>query len=1352
MKRILGESNSVLLIVSQDRRLLHICGNGEKIFKALDGDFDTEVSQMVVPSLQVPLNIALHRVKKEKKSVLYTGIKIEDGDEFYNINLKVIPPESEQETGNFNLVQIDYCSVSQSHESPQPEQFKLDNEAQRRFFELEQELQETRENLQALIEELETTNEELTAANEELTASNEELHSVNEELHTVNSEYQTKIQELTELNNDIDNLLKSTNIGVVFLDSELRIRKFTPAATEAIALRQTDTDRPLEELSYKINCPDLLELLRSVLENKQPIEKEVKLKKRDFYFLMRINPYQTEGGQDRGIVISFVKINEIKKVQQQLEETLVELENRKGEINRFFHLSLHMLCIAGLDGYFKQINFSFTRILGYSSQELLTRPFIDFVHPDDVEATVQEVQRLAEGHNTIGFENRYLCKDGSYRWLKWMATVHQEVIYAIAHDLTEQKLAQELQHRQLAAIETASEGIAILNDDKFIYLNQAHIEIFGYSKPEELIGQSWRILYEPEQLAQFEREVFPILLEQGQWQGITKAKHRDGHTFDEELTLTFASTGDLICVCRDITQRLQAESELRSRETELSQLNRKLEQRVAKRTASLANFSDQLKQIHRLTTTDYQQLEDLFADYIETGCKIFNLSTGIVSHVSNHTYTILAVRSPLDLSVGFEVDYQDTYCAEVIAKQTTICFSHVGMMENMKQHPVYQNLRLESFISTPIFVNDTIYGTLNFSDTIPRPRGFESYEREIIELMAKDIGQSLAAWQSKTALQKSEKRFRSAFEQAAVGVAHVAPDGTWLRVNQKLCQIVGYSEEQLLQKTFQDITHPEDLDSDLEYVRQMLAGEIQTYSMEKRYIRQDSSIVWINLTVSLVRKDSGEPDYFISVVEDINDRKKTELALEESKQKLEQANLAKDSFIAHISHELRTPLNSIIGFSDILQQDSNLIEEQLRNVRIISQSGQHLLTLINDILDFSKIEAGKLHIETHDFNLIDFVRGLVDIFRLRAEQKGLNFISQISASLPITVQADETRLRQILLNLLSNAVKFTETGSITFTVVCVADCLESRRQKIRFQVEDTGTGIPEDKLADIFTPFQQLDTHLHNQEGTGLGLTIANNLLQLMDSNIQLSSTPGEGSKFWFDLELIEVDNSNSSTPIDFNFKVRSTRRLKQPCKVLIVDDNADNRYLLVSYLKPLGFITEEAENGAVGLTKAEIFQPDIILLDLMMPVMNGREMAENIRQHDRLSDVVIFAISANSKSITSYEPLDCNAFISKPVNLEHLLELLETHLQLEWIAPKNIADRNNLSNFVTPPKNELIQLLELTDLGDVEAIEQKIKLLEDLDSQYTTFAQKVRYFTSSFQLHKLEKAISELLENNNNL
>ena len=1131
LQRILNDSNSVALLVDKDNRLLHVCGETSLIFQPLDGEIVSDVTKMVVLPLKLPLNTALQRAKKEQKSVLYTGIKLQHKDDFYEITLKVIPPDSKQESGDFFLVILDRIKAAQTQALLQGEDFKIDNEAQSRILELEHELEQTRENLQALVEELETTNEEQQASNEELIASNEELqstneelHSVNEELHTVNIEYQSKIQELTELNNDIDNLLKSTDIGVIFLDRDLTIRKFTPSATDAIALRPMDIDRPLEELSCKIECPGLIELLKKVIKTKQAQELEVKLKNSDSYLLMRINLYHTEERQDDGIVISFVKIDEIMKVQLKLETTLINL---------------------------------------------------------------------------------------------------------------------------------------------------------------------------------------------------------------------------------------------RSRETELSQLNQQLEQRVSQRTKSLADFSDKLKQLHHLAATNYEHLEDLFADYIQAGCSIFDLSTGIISRVDDCSYKILAVRSPLDLSVGDEVHCQDTYCSQVTEKKKTVVYSHVGEILEMQTHPLYLKFKLESFIGTPILVDGTLYGTLNFSSIQPRNLEFEPYDREIIELMARDIGQSIATLQRKKALKKSEYRFRNTFEQAAVGIAHISPAGQFIKINQRLSEILGYPRDLLVKLTLTEITHPDDLNIDLQQLEKMLAGEITTYSREKRYLHQSGAIIWVNLTVSLVRTESGEPEYFITVIEDISDRKATELALAENRNKLQLASQAKDYFIAHMSHELRTPLNSILGFSSLLRKELDLNEDQLNGINIVYESGQYLLTLINDILDFSKIEAGKMQLEEQKFNLIDFLENLVMIFRFRAREKGLKFNYHRSPSLPNIVKADETRLRQVLLNLLSNAVKFTETGCVTLSVHPLEDsayCSQPRHNsqsycyKICFQVKDTGKGIAPDKLAEIFDPFKQLEKD-KIQEGTGLGLTISQDIIQLMGSNIDVESIVGQGSIFSFYLEMpvFTIDSTKLSPPtvpqsqqVYFNGK---------PPKVLVVDgnDNDDNLFLLVNYLHSLGFILEQAKNMIEGLPKAQIFKPDVIVLGSASLSIDAPATISEIRHQPKLQDVIFLGILPHGETEIYPEAIGCDAFLSSPVNFADFLRLLQNHLQLDWITPGAEAFSNPLSKVVAPPESELVGLLQLVQSGNIDTIEAKIKLLEEMNSQYNLFVREAQQMISQFQLDKLVSFIEKLLENHFN-
>ncbi len=460
-----------------------------------------------------------------------------------------------------------------------------------------------------------------------------------------------------------------------------------------------------------------------------------------------------------------------------------------------------------------------------------------------------------------------------------------------------------------------------------------------------------------------------------------------------------------------------------------------------------------------------------------------------------------------------------------------------------------------------------------------------------------------------------------------------------------------------------------------------------------------------------------------------------------------------------MSHELRTPLNSILGFSSILQKEANLNEEQLNGIDIVYQSGQYLLTLINDILDFSKIEAGQMQLEEHEFNLIEFLSNLARIFRFRAQEKGLELIYQSSHSLPTIVKADETRLRQVLLNLLSNAVKFTNTGSVTLSVKPLEDSAyfsQSQQNsqpycyKIRFEVKDTGKGIPSQELAKIFVPFQQLESK-NTQEGTGLGLSISQDLVRLMNSNIEIESVVGQGSIFSFDLELavLTTDStklSSSTIPqsqqIDFNGK---------PRKVLVVDENDDNRFLLVSYLHPLGFSLETAKNAKEGLLIAQELKPDVIILDSATLVMNVKGAIAQIRQQPKLQDVIILVISLNGEADFETEAIDCNVFLAKPLDLEKLLELLKTNLQLDWIVPEATAFSDRLSTFVTPPESELVELLKLVRSGNIEAIESKIKFLEEEDSQYNLFIREAQQITAKFQLDKLVGFIEKLLAKNLN-
>ena len=305
-----------------------------------------------------------------------------------------------------------------------------------------------------------------------------------------------------------------------------------------------------------------------------------------------------------------------------------------------------------------------------------------------------------------------------------------------------------------------------------------------------------------------------------------------------------------------------------------------------------------LKELHRLSLLDGADSRELYRQYLEVGCRLLGLSVGIISRVQGQDYEVLAVQSDNDvIRTGDHFALGDTYCSEVLDKQGSVALFDVGALESMRSHPSYTGLKLQAYIATPIRVQGDVVGTLNFSDTRPRPEPFSMEEMEFLELMALSLGNGLErSWletqrvRAVEDMETSVALFEGAFRHAAIGMAIVAPNGRWLRVNEAVSQIVGYSDSELREIDFQAITHPDDLEKDLEYVDSLLRGEATTYRMKKRYTHKDGREVWVLLAVSLVRNSDGSPRYFLSQLEDITAQVNGEIALREQRDELEQLN------------------------------------------------------------------------------------------------------------------------------------------------------------------------------------------------------------------------------------------------------------------------------------------------------------------------------------------------------------------------------------------------------------------------------------------------------------------------------
>ncbi len=475
-----------------------------------------------------------------------------------------------------------------------------------------------------------------------------------------------------------------------------------------------------------------------------------------------------------------------------------------------------------------------------------------------------------------------------------------------------------------------------------------------------------------------------------------------------------------------------------------------------------------------------------------------------------------------------------------------------------------------------------------------------------------------------------------------------------------------------------------------------------------------------------------------------------------AKKVADNANHAKSDFLANMSHELRTPLNGILGYAQILNRSKALPEKERNGVQIIYQCGSHLLTLINDVLDISKIEARKLDLVPNAIHLPSFLQGVVEICRVRADQKNLNFIYQPDANLPEGIEADEKRLRQVLINLLGNAIKFTDRGNVTLEVKVLE--ANTSTPRLRFQIKDTGVGIAPDQMNRLFQAFEQVGDQKKQSEGTGLGLAISQRIVELIGGEIKVESELGLGSTFYFEVAL----------PIATNWaKQNSTNQGRNiigyggsPKHILIVDDRWENRSVLVNLLEPIGFTFTEAENGQEGLEKAREKLPDLIITDLAMPVMGGLEMLQILRSDSVLKNLLVIVSSASVAQLDQQVSLEAggNDFLTKPVQAEELFTLIAQHLQLTWKYEEpeektiNIPSLQPLDHIelVPPSRSDLQILLELAEDGMLKELAETAQKISQKNSDFQPFTEQIIQLAKKFQTERIEALIRQYLSKDN--
>ncbi len=1064
---------------------------------------------------------------------------------------------------------------------------------------------------------------------------------------------------------------------------------------------------------------------------------------------------------------------------------------------------------------------------------------------------------------------------------------------------------------------------------------------------------------------------------------------------------------------------------------ELEHLNQELEIQIAER--------------QRTETTLHQLVSGTATVF---GDEFFSALVRNIADVLGVTYVMVseAIGTPPEAlrTLGFWANdhlaenctysVENTPCQLILEHQTSQHFAE-RLQSQFPGNTLLAEMGAESYLGVPLLdMEQRVIGTLCIIDTKPlaedentqaimsifaaragaelqrqwaeaeKSRTYEELEFRVTERTAELVETNVALAVEirereaiATALRENEQRFRAIFDYAPVGISQIHPDGRILEVNRKLCEILGYTEAELLDMDFNDIIYKDDVAMQRSRVQDLLAGKRTSDIIEKRYVRKDGTVIWGNVTSSLVRDDgTGQPKYLIGIINDINAWKQAELALtqlaqrekaiaqivqrmrqsldikvifqtttadllqaldcdrvaiyqfnpnwsgsfvaeavtgdwlplltladqgtstahqtlesdrctvktwdaselnvadtylqetaggiyqqgtkyrsvpdiyaanfspcylalleqfqakaylilpifsgrklwgliaayqnsgprtwqetdirlasqisnhlgvavqqaelfaqtqqqaeelQQAKEAADAANKAKSEFLANMSHELRTPLNVILGLTQLLALDDNLAPNQKQYLQTIGNSGEHLLTLINDVLEMSKIEAGRLTLARETCNIKQLLMSLQEMLGYRARSKGLQFILDYQTALPTRIKTDEPKLRQILINLLGNAIKFTSQGQVMLRVGCHPDvtlapdpdAIAPRLSTLWFQIEDTGPGLAPEELQYLFKPFQQTQAGLSSVEGTGLGLAISQRYAQLLDGEITVHSTPGQGSTFRCTIQahVVPTDQQHPEPPtaqplVATPGTIIGVAPGHPLYRILIVEDNPANRLVLCELLQRFnGFVVAEASNGKEAIALWQSWQPDLIFMDMQMPVMNGYDAVKNIRQQEAATlatatpvhagqiqapppappHTKILALTASAFEEQRKEILaaGCDDFIRKPFRLTDILDKLAQHLAVQYLyaapcettPPPAIAtaDLGPTLTSIMPP-DWLQSLYEAAIQGSDSAV---LKLIQAIPTEHDHLIRALTELTENFHFESIIKATQAL-------
>ncbi|TYQ27291.1 PAS domain S-box protein [Pseudanabaena sp. UWO310] len=1053
-------------------------------------------------------------------------------------------------------------------------------------------------------------------------------------------------------------------------------------------LRDGEASQLLPSLQ-NINCPYIITLANGEEETATKLIAQgatnYLIRDRDRYYLKMLPAIIKATISSHQTIVKLQEQNQALNIELQERITAEKnLRDREDRYQQILDSIPDLILVKESDSRVVWGNKTFRDFYGISLEHLQGKMDAPFNHPDFTSQYIRDDNFVFSTGQTLHIpEESATRRDGSVRLMSTIKTpIFDEdgevrKIVVISHDITARKEAtnslkeSERRFKTLAAVVP----VGIFRTDKngnCIYVNEQWSEIAGLSL-EEALGEGWATALHPDDRDKINNEWYLSAQQNRPFKLEYRFLRKDGSTSWvlgqslAEVDLSgkiFGYVGSIT----DISDRRKAELTL---------------QKLVEGTAALTGlefFPAVVSHIAEALAVPFVSVTELIGDHL-------------------HTLSFWA-KGSLQPSIAYPV--QDTPCEYVLRDGEFYCENQ--LQTYFFNDPYLEEMQADSYLGIALKDNfGNAIGNLCIIDTKPLDKSKYHESIAILRIFGARVAAELerkAATEAlyrlnqdleirvehrTKALQESEIRFRRMFDSNVVGMLFADFDGNILDANDRFLQMIGYSREEFnTGKIFwHNLTPPEHVPSDYAAMGKLMEhGFIHPW--EKEYYRKDGSRIPVLIGAAFL---PGTENQTICVVIDISDRKQYETQLKQTNAELAIATRLKDEFLANMSHELRTPLNAILGMTESLQDEvfGSINEHQKKSLNLIENSGLHLLKLINDILDLAKIESGQVELDLASSNIEVLCQSSLAFIKQQSHKKRIQIETKISPDLP-HVSIDERRILQVLINLLSNAVKFTpEGGRIVLEVsdrqkanLAHSDQtaeVPSLQEYVQIKVIDTGIGISPENIDKLFQPFIQIDSALNRQyEGTGLGLSLVKRIVELHGGQVSLVSEVGVGSSFTITLPYADgqlVSPAPETQPEAFTAPENNGSELKNPFKILLVDDNEANLITIESYLSARGYDIILASNGEEAIALAQLQAPDLILMDIQMPGTNGLETIKQMRQIPSLANQTIIALTAltmqgdREKCIAA----GANEYLAKPVKLRQLVLTIQ---QLH-IKPQNL-------------------------------------------------------------------------------